>query len=141
MSRLTRKLEETRGSIIEAMYKMMYHSSKNLLTIHSGKCKIMTVSRNKFIGPLPQVTINGKHVEVVNSRKCLSITIDHNLSWETHTSNVCKSFSEKVKRLYNMRSMSNSTLSTIYYHLLSTVLPSTVLSSTVLSSGIYSIVI
>ena len=32
-----------------------------------------------------------------------------------HTSNICKSFSAKIKNLYNMRSMSKSTLKTIYF--------------------------
>ena len=55
------------------------------------------------------------NIEVVNNYKCLGITIDHNLSWETHTSKICKSFSAKRKKLYNMRSMSKSTLRAIYF--------------------------
>ena len=58
---------------------------------------------------------------------------DHNLSWKTHTSNVCKSFSAKVKKLYNMRSMSNSTLSTIYFQ---GILPSVVYGIVIWGSSI-----
>ena len=113
---------ETGDSVDEAMLKMKKtagkldkYASKNSLTILPKKCKIIIISRKKFIGPLPQVSISGKHIEVVNKCKCLGITIDQNLSWETHTSNICKSFSAKIKKLYNMRSMSKSTLKTIYF--------------------------
>ena len=51
---------ETGDSIDEAMYKMINtaetvgnHASKNSLTIHPDKCKIMIISKKKFIGPLP----------------------------------------------------------------------------------------
>ena len=102
----------TGDSVDEAMLKMKNtaekldkYAAKNSLTIHPKKCKIIIISRKKFIGPLPQVSISGKHIEVVNKCKCLGNTIDQNLSWETHTSNICKSLSAKIKKLYNMRSM------------------------------------
>ena len=68
----------------------------------------------KFTGSLPQVTINGKHIEDVNSHKCLGITIDKKLSWDKHTPNICKSFAAKIKKLDNMRSMSKMALKTRY---------------------------
>ena len=41
--------------------------------------------------------------------------IDKNLSWEPHTCEISKKFSAKVKKLYQMRNMPKSTLSTIYF--------------------------
>ena len=113
---------ETGDSVDEAMFKMKHtaealdkYASKNSLTIHPKKCKIIIFPRRKFTGPLPQVTINGKHIEVVNSHKCLGITIDKKFSWDKHTSNICKWFTAKIKKLYNIESMSKSTLKTIYF--------------------------
>ena len=127
---------ETGGSIDEAIHKMIStaetigdHASKNSLTIHPDKCKIMIISKKKFIGPLPQVIINGKHVEVVNSCKCLGITIDHNLSWETHTSKRMQILFSKSKEIvqhaidvklnfkYNLLSRHSTICSLRYYHL------------------------
>ena len=36
--------------------------------------------------------------------KLLGITIDHNLTFDTHVSNICKTFSTKVKSLNRIRS-------------------------------------
>ena len=75
----------------------------------------MILSKSPFIGPLQNVTLEGISIEIVYSTKCLGITIDNRLSWDTHTLKVSQSFSKKLKNLYKMKTMSQKTLSTIYF--------------------------
>ena len=79
----------------------MNNLRKNLLlTIHPGKCKLLIISRTSFTGPLNTIKITNEDVKVVDSAKCLGITIDSKLSWETHIQALCKSLSSKLKKLY-----------------------------------------
>ena len=98
------------------------YATKNSLTIHPDKCEILIISKSKFVGPLPKIELKGNRVKIVQSSKCLGLTIDENLTWNTHTRNITKSFSCKVKKMYQMRQMPKSTLSTIYFQ---GILPST----------------
>ena len=91
------------------------YAKRNSLTIHPDKCKILVMSRNRFIGPYKNITLCGKSVEIVSSTKCLGITIDEKLEWEEHVRKITKSFSTKLKKLYQMRGMPLPTLSTIYF--------------------------
>ena len=88
--------------------------SQNSLTIHPAKREILIISIKKFTGPLPKVELEDKVIEIVPTSKCLGINIDQDLSWSSHTQNLCKACSSKVKKLFKMRAMSKSTLSTIY---------------------------
>ena len=90
------------------------YTKRNSLSIHPDKCEIIILSKKKFVGPLVDIKLAGKSVRVVDSSKCLGITIDNDLRWDLHTRNICKSFSQKVKKLFQMRQMPKSTLSTIY---------------------------
>ena len=46
------------------------YAKRNLLTIHSDKCEIIILSKKKFVGPLIDVKISNKSVQVVSSSKC-----------------------------------------------------------------------
>ena len=91
------------------------YSSRNFLTLHPEKCEVMIISKSKFIGPLPELTIYGKKVNFVDKSKCLGITIDEKLSWNPHIENVCRQFRAKIRRMHQMRHMTKTTLSTIYF--------------------------
>ena len=114
---------EEGDSVDQAMIKMSEtaqkvegYSIRNSLTIHPGKCKVLILSKNPFIGPLQNIIkVDGKSVECVQSTKCLGVIIDHQLSWGDHISETCKNFHAKIKKLYHMRAMSKETLSTIYF--------------------------
>ena len=114
---------EEGDSVDQAMIKMSEttqkvegYSIRNSLTIHPGKCKVLILSKNPFIGPLQNIIkVNGKSVECVQSTKCLGVIIHHQLSWGDHISETCKNFHAKIKKLYHMRAMSKETLSTIYF--------------------------
>ena len=89
-------------------------SCKNHLTIHPTKSVLMIMQPKTFIGPLPQILLDGKPVKVVSKAKCLGITIDNKLSWNEHVSAITKSFSVKLKKFYQMRSLSMKSLITVY---------------------------
>ena len=91
------------------------YSSRNSLTIHPDKCEVIIISKQRLIGPLPKIEINGKSIAVVKASKCLGITIDQDLSWEAHVQSTSKNFSGKIKKLFQMRSLPASTMSTIYH--------------------------
>ena len=90
------------------------YSCENSLTIDPKKCKIIILSKQKFIGPLPCVKINDNNIDIVEKTKCLGVIIDNRLTWNAHATHVCKAFSIKVKKLYKMNSLDKSTLRTIY---------------------------
>ena len=109
-------------NVDEVMRKIQKHANDisiyakdNSLTIHPGKSQILIMSKDKFIGPLPNVTLKGEHVNVVEKAKCLGVLIDNTMSWEPHTNSICKSFSQKLKNLYKMNRLDKSTLKTIYH--------------------------
>ena len=74
------------------------YSNKNSLTIHPEKCHLMILTRDKFIGPLKEIKLDNKPIIVVNDCKCLGVTINKDLNFVSHISNVCKAFSEKVRQ-------------------------------------------
>ncbi len=99
----------------KSAHQLECYAKKNSLTIHPDKCKVLILSKNRFIGPLMNLEICGKSIDVVSFTKCLGITIDNDLKWDTHVRKITKSFSLKVKKLLQMREMPKSTLSSIYF--------------------------
>jgi len=94
--------------------KIDQYAKDNSLTIHPEKSQILIMSKESFIGPLPNTCLNGKNIKVVEKAKCLGAEIDNKMSWASHTENICKSFSIKLKNLYKMNSLDKTTLKTIY---------------------------
>lgn len=95
--------------------KLNKFSNENSLSIHPQKCKIMIISKRRFIGPMQKVILNNKEIDIVTSEKSLGLTIDDKLSWDEHTRKLSKSFSNKIRKLYEMRYMSKDTLKSIYF--------------------------
>lgn len=90
------------------------YSLENCLTIHPDKCQILILSKQKFIGPLPDVKINNNSIKITDKTKCLGVILDNKLSWGPHTEMVCNAFSNKLKNLYKMNTLDKYTLRTIY---------------------------
>ena len=63
------------------------------------KFQYMLLAKHK---PL-KIEIEGFQLESAKSVNLLGITIDHNLTFDTHISNICKTASAKVKSLSRIR--------------------------------------
>ena len=97
-----------------SIHQLQSYTSSNSLTIHPEKCEIIIISKSPFIGPLPDISINGKTIKFVESAKCLGLTIDSRLTWRNHIKKTCQAFSSKIKKLFRMKSFSTKTLQTVY---------------------------
>ena len=93
----------------------------NRLIAHESKTEALIISSQNFIGPLPRLTYGNSTIEYKQSSKCLGLTIDSKLSWQEHIKNVCKSFSNKVAVLKQIKFLPKPVLETIYYK---TIIPS-----------------
>ena len=71
----------------------------NQMMANSGKFQYMLLGKHK---PL-KIEIEGFQLESAKSVNLLEITIDHNLTFETHVSNISKTASAKVKSLNRIR--------------------------------------
>ena len=81
-------------------------------------CEVIIISKQRFIGPLPKIEMNGQCIiAVVKASKCLGITIDQELSWEAHVSLHQRTLVERLKKQFQMRSLPAYTISTIYHQL------------------------
>ena len=71
----------------------------NQMMANSGKFQYTLLGKHK---PL-KIEIEGFQLESAKSVNLLEITIDHNLTFETHVSNISKTASAKVKSLNRIR--------------------------------------
>ena len=90
-------------------------SRGNSLTIHPGKTELMVITRSGFIGPLPNVTMDGHTINFVSKSTCLGMEVDNRLKWTAHIKTTCKKFSQKLKQLKRMKSLSPQVLEAIYF--------------------------
>ena len=98
----------------KSIHQVESYTSTNSLTVHPEKCEIIIISRSPFIGPLPNISINGKSIKFVDSTKCLGLTIDSRLNWKKHIQKSSQAFGSKIKKLFRMKSFSTKTLQTVY---------------------------
>ena len=73
--------------------------TKNKLTVHPTKCKVMIISRRNFIGPLQNVKWENTTLDYTNTIKVLGVIIDNKLSWEPHIKVLMKSLNVQLKPL------------------------------------------
>ena len=93
------------------------------MIVNPGKFQYMLRGKHK---PL-KIEIEGFQLESAKSVKLSGITIDHNLTFDIHVSNICKTASEKVKSLSRIRNAldknrRNYCINLLFCHSLTTVL-------------------
>ena len=76
-----------------------------------AKLQYMLHSKHK---PL-KIEIEGFQLESAKSVNLLGITIDHNLTFATHVSNICKTASANVKSLSRIRNALDEKQATLLY--------------------------
>ena len=67
------------------------------------------------LGPLKPVSFGNKILSYVNTSICLGVVIDSKLSWQPQITAVCKTFSQKVKYLKQLRVKPKKVLEAIYF--------------------------
>ena len=88
---------------------------ENGMIIHPGKTKVIVFARRRFIGPAPNITMNGQSIEIVDNHKVLGTVIDNKLSWKAHVDKATNKFNAKVKSLKRMRALSDDVVEQFYF--------------------------
>ena len=83
----------------EIINDMNAWSRGNSLTIHPGKTELIVITRSGFIGPLPNVIMDGHTINFVSKSTCLGMEVDNQLKWPAHIKTTYKKFSHKLKQL------------------------------------------
>ena len=69
------------------------------MIVNLGKFQYMLLGKHQLL----KIEIEGFRLESGKSVNLLGITIDHNLTFDTNISNICKTASAKVKSLSTIR--------------------------------------
>ena len=78
---------------------MLKWFKKNQIMANPGKLQYTLLGKHKSL----EIEIEGFQLESVKSVNLLEITIDHNLTFGTHVSNICKTASATVKSSSRIR--------------------------------------
>ena len=108
-------VDEVTPVLQEIINDMNAWSRSNSLTIHPGKTELMVITRSGFVGPLLNVTMDGHTINFVSKSTCLGMEVDNRLKWSPHIKTTCKKFSQKLKQLKRMKSLSPQVLEAIYF--------------------------
>ena len=100
----------------------------NSMVIHPGKTKVMIVSKRKFIGPIQNITMGGRDLEIVENQKVLGVTIDNSMTWKFQLEKVLKHFRSKIKMLKRMSVLGQKVTTKFYY---SAIIPSIIYNITI----------
>ena len=86
-----------------ALQELFTWRINNRLTPHPGKCEVLSLSKARFVDPLPAIYIGESVLEYKIKTRLLGVTIDHNLSWIPHLQEVIKNFANKLSLLKKSR--------------------------------------
>ena len=93
-------LKQLTQDIQESVDNLKNWTDYNHMALHPQKTKYMIITtrqkRQNFPLKIPSIHLNNQNIEEVNYHKVLGVTIDNNLSWSNHISNLCKIASSKL---------------------------------------------
>lgn len=84
-------------------------STVNKLELNLKKCKELRISFSRTPSSHDNVTINGSTIEVVGSINVLGVTLQNNLKWNSHVSNIVKKASKRLFFLIQLKRAGVST--------------------------------
>ena len=108
-------VDEVVDGLNQALSEISLWCRNSKLTIHAVKSEAMIISYRAFCGPLKPITLGDKLLNVVSETRCLGVIIDSQLSWNSHSEHLCKSFEKKVRQLERFKYLPTSSLETIYF--------------------------
>ena len=83
--------------------------------IHDGKCEIMIISHKAIFGPMTPIKLGVKILDVVYETRSVGVIIDSQLSWNSHSEHLCKSFATLEGQLKRFKYLPTGTLEEIYF--------------------------
>ena len=88
----------------------------NKLSLNVEKTNFIVFSKKKLTEDLPPISVNGSHIERVNSIKFLGVIIDDKLSWNNHINHIKNKVSKSIGMLSCARKNLNpETLLKLYF--------------------------
>ena len=70
-------------------------------SFNATKCKYMIVTRKRNpVAPLTPLSVNNLAVDKVNCFKYLGVWLSHNLTWNKHIEEICKSSTKQIGMIY-----------------------------------------
>lgn len=75
---------------------------RHAMVLHPKKSEAMLISRQKFVGLVQALTINGTSINLVSSTRCLDVVLDDQISWTPHLKETIKMFARKLNLLRSL---------------------------------------
>ena len=95
-------LSETEALINDCLSKTESWMSENKLKINASKTKAMLFNSLGVTDLQLHLHLNNTQIEFVNKLKCLGVTIDNRLTFESHIHTLSSSINFTLKRLYSL---------------------------------------
>ena len=85
--------------------KLQAWTEENKVTINHTKTVVMHFCTSNAAVPPPQLLVGPHPLQVVHSTKLLGVTVDDQLTWKEHISNIVRAASYKIYMLRRLRSL------------------------------------
>ena len=115
-----KKAENVVHKLQKSVSELINWTELNHMSLNSDKTKCMYITtrqkRNKMSDPFPPLYIKGKLVEEVNHHKILGVTVDKNLLWSDHITNISKKLSQKIYQLSKIKHFLDMDTRKTFFH-------------------------
>jgi len=100
------QMDEIRDKINSDLNEIVKWSKMNNLLLNEKKTVILMVSRYHSLDEVKSfnIKINGIQIFASDELKCLGLTIDRKLTWDSHITNIAKKCYHRIRALYVMKS-------------------------------------
>ena len=107
-------VDQVTTTLNKALEELALWCKHNSLVPHPKKCEGMILKRNHLIGPLGSLKINQHLIKWSLSSKMLGETIDNNLTWSKHISELKRGFVKKLNLIKRGRFSPRNSLLDLY---------------------------
>ena len=107
--RFEKILPNAKNHAQELLNQLSSYAEENQMKLNKDKTKVMLFNTAKQNDFLPEIVVEGQHLEVVEQFKLLGVIITSDLKWEANTDYITK---KAYKRLWMLRRLKNLGLKT-----------------------------
>ena len=112
-------IEPLASSLQTNVHELQKWTELNHMALNLSKTKVMLITtrqkRQVLENAFPAITVSNHTLEEVRNHTLLGVTIDNNLSWTDHLSNVSKGLSKKTYQLTRIKSYLNAQSRKLFY--------------------------